>query len=107
MLDAMFGKADIKVHPEEQIQVLLDVDGDGDLDESPDGVNFTFIKYDGVRYKPGHGRLICSSDCYLKRNPPHNCGYHRDWIFPIDFSPCSSRCRGAFCKCIRGGTFNF
>ena len=107
MLDAMFGKADIKVHPEEQIQVLLDVDGDGDLDESPDGVNFTFIKYDGLRYKPGHGRMICSSDCSLKRNPPHNCGYHRDWIFPIDFSPCSSRCRGAFCKCIRGGTFSF
>ena len=107
MLDAMFGKADIKIHPEEQIQVLLDVDGDGDLDENPDGVNFTFIKYDGLRYKPGHGRMICSSDCSLKRNPPHNCGYHRDWIFPIDFSPCSSRCRGAFCKCIRGGTFSF
>ena len=107
MLDAMFAKADIKKDPEEQIQILLDVDAEGDLDEEDDEVNFTFIKYDGCRYKPGHGRLKCSSDCSLMRDPPHNCGYHQDFIFPVDFSPCSSKCRGAFCKCIRGGTFNF
>lgn len=107
MLDGMFGKADIMSHPEEQIQMLLDVDGGGDLDEDEDGVNFTFIKYDGCRYEPGHGRYKCDSKCSKKRNPPHNCGYNKDYIFPVGFSPCSSKCRGAFCKCIRGGTFDF
>ena len=105
MLDAMFAKADVRSHPEEQIQVLLDIDGDGQLDEDDDGLDFTFISYDGTRYKPGHGRLKCSSNCSMKRNPPHNCGYHPDFLFPIGFSPCSSKCRGAFCKCIRGGKF--
>ena len=107
MLDAMFGRADVKIDQEEQIHVLLDVDAEGDLDEDEDGRNFTFIKYDGSRYKPSHGRFKCSSDCSLMRNPPHNCGYHQDYIFPVDYSPCSSKCKGAFCKCIRGGTFNF
>ena len=107
MLDGMFGKADIKTDSEEQIQLLLDVDGDGQLEEDDDGIHFTFIKYDGSRYKPNHGRYKCSSDCSLRRKSPHNCGYHEDFIFPVGFSPCSSRCRGAFCKCIRGGTFDF
>ena len=106
MLDAMFAKADVKKDPEEQIHILLDVDAEGDLDEDDDGVNFTFIKYDGSRYKQGHGRYLCSSDCSLKRKPPHNCGYNQDYLFPVDFSPCSSKCKGAFCKCIRGGKFD-
>ena len=106
MLDAMFGKADVRAEVEEQIQVLLDVDGDGDLDEDPDGVKFTFIKYDGSLYKPGHGRYKCNSDCSMRRKPPHNCGYHPDYLFPINFSCCSSKCKGAFCKCIRGGSFD-
>ena len=106
MLDAMFGKADVRAEVEEQIQVLLDVDGDGDLDEDPDGVKFTFIKYDGSLYKPGHGRYKCNSDCSMRRKPPHNWGYHPDYLFPINFSRCSSKCKGAFCKCIRGGSFD-
>ena len=59
MLDGMFGKADIKTDSEEQIQVLLDVDGDGQLEEDDEGVHFTFIKCDGSRYDQGHGRYKC------------------------------------------------
>ena len=106
MLNAMFGKADVLNHPEDQIQKLLDGDGDAQLDEDDDGINFTFIGYDGRRFKPGHGRYKCSSVCSLKRKPPHNCGYHQDYIFPVDFSPCSSKCKGAFCRCIRAGIFD-
>ena len=105
MLNAMFGKADVLNHPEEQIHVLLDVDGDGDLDKDDDEY-FTFIKYDGSQYEPGHGRYKCDYNCSRKRKPPHNCGYHPDYLFPINFSPCSRKCKGAFCKCIRGGTFD-
>ena len=105
MLNAMFGKADVLNHPEEQIHVLLDVDGDGDLDEDDDEY-FTFIKYDGSQYEPGHGRYKCDTNCSRKRKPPHNCGYHPDYLFPVNFSPCSRKCKGAFCKCIRGGTFD-
>ena len=107
ILDAMFAKADVKKDPEDQIQILLDIDAEGHLDEEDDGISFTFTKYDGSNYKQGHGRYKCSSDCSLMRNPPHNCGYHQDYLFPVGFSPCSSNCRGAYCKCIRGGKFDF
>ena len=106
MLDAMFGKADVRTDIEHQIQVLLDVDCDGDLDEDPDGHVFTFIKYDGCIFKPGHGRLLCNVKCSRMKDVPHNCGFHQDYIFPISFSPCGARCRGAFCRCIRGGKFD-
>ena len=105
MLNAMFGKADVLNHPEDQIQKLLDGDGDAQLDEDDDGINFTFIGHDGCRFKPGHGRYKCSSLCSFERKPPHNCGYHQDYIFPVDFSPCSNKCKGAFCKCIIAGIF--
>ena len=105
MLDAMFGKADIGTHVEEQIQVLLNIDGDGQLDEDDDGNNFTFIqallningdcqldedddgdnftfiKYDECQYEPGQERYKCDSKC-------------------------SSNCRGAFCRYIRDETFD-
>ena len=106
LLDALFARADIEKETETQIQILLDVDGDGQLDEDPDGVKFTFITHDGSCYRPGHGRFKCSVDCSMKDDPPHNCGYHPDWILPHSFSVCGRRCKGAFCKCIRGGIFN-
>ena len=59
MLDAMFGKADTLNHPEEQIHVLLDIDGDGDLDVIKLGVVGVGLGQLGFAFSP--------TDCVVGR----------------------------------------
>ena len=82
MLNAMFSKADILNHPEEQIQVLLDIDGDGQLDEDDNGVNFTFISYDVCRRKQRRNQNdenAASTNFFVLSN----CMYANQFLFTI------------------------
>lgn len=99
LLNEMFGGADTQESVKEEREVLEDHVGGSEDTNQP---QFSFVTSMDNHYHSGHGRTKCRFDvCSANWEVPENCGFAADnWSFPDDFRPCSSRCRGAFCKCI-------
>jgi len=73
---------------------------------------FQMLLSNGLHYMSGHGEFKCSQVKCLDPGVrlmglPNNCGFHRQWLFPDEFKPCGSRCRGAFCDCIKLSSCNY
>ena len=102
-LDNVFAGAD-KLSGKDELHAITAALPDGKLSKFGDD-QFLVQTPGGLRYISGHGRHKCSRDCYQlcggggAQGVPHNCGFHRQWIFPVGFKPCGSTCRGAFCVC--------
>ena len=99
LLNEMFGGADTKESVKEEREILEDHVGGSEDTNQP---QFSYVTSMDNHYYSGHGRTKCRFDvCSANWEVPENCGFAADnWSFPDDFRPCSSRCRGAFCKCI-------
>ena len=103
-LTAAFKDADLKPNIKMQTSALKKADPDGDLvdDDGKKKCKFT----NGLVYQFGHGREKCSPmNCYsilqqAMNNFPNNCGYHKQWLVPENFSPCGQFCSGGFCPCL-------
>ena len=103
-LTAAFKDADLKPNIKMETFALKKADPDGDLvdDDGKKKCKFT----NGLVYQFGHGREKCSPmKCYsilqqAMNNFPNNCGYHKQWLVPENFSPCGQFCSGGFCPCL-------
>lgn len=108
-LDKTFGGAD-KMTLEDEKSILQSHYQDAvthNLD-----VGFQMLLSNGLHYRSGHGEFKCNQVRCLDPairllGLPNNCGFHRQWLFPDDFKPCGSRCRGAFCDCIKISSCNY
>ena len=103
-LDEMFDKADLQKEGEAEFDRLTDKDDAGILSIDEKTGLMAFTASDGSQYLQGHGRYKCSCvRCYEDpwvTSVPDNCGYHGQWTFPDEFTPCGENCRGAFCNCL-------
>merc|ERR1712218_322567 len=102
-LGAIFHNAD--VHSPDDCQesfILEEVDPEGELEDDYDGKTIFKLK-NRLSYKFGHGRNVCSkAKCFNNKDQkfPSNCGFNPQWMLPVTFTPCGSKCRGGFCPCL-------
>ena len=90
MLSQVFNDADVKPDLNQERCALFDCDDDGEIEVDYDGIN-TFYQSEGYLYRTGQGREKCSKVRCLssKEDVPNNCGFHQQFIFPVQFQPCS------------------
>ena len=66
----------------------------------------------GLYYMSGHGQYKCNQvKCLdpgvISMGLPNNCTFHCQWMYPENFKPCGSECRGAYCNCIKLSSCNY
>ena len=94
--------ADLMPKPKMELRALHESDPGGKVQLGDNG-GLSFVTMNGLTYVRGHGRNNkCSPYCQdvPPDQIPHNCGYHRQWLIPYNFKPCSESCEGAFCECL-------
>ena len=111
-LTAAFGSADLIDDLDDEQAELAHIDPFGTFDIGNSGGSFDFSKsrdpasstpaFSGPLYRSGHGRRWCRRTCGNDADPPHNCGFHPQWLLPHGFQCCSNQCKGGLCECIRG-----
>ena len=101
-LSQAFNDADLLPTSNQEVRALLDADPGGRVEPGADNVT-RFRTSGGLTYDFRHGRNRCVPDlCMLvtQDQMPHNCGYHRQWYRPYNFTVCGPSCPGSFCKCL-------
>ena len=101
-LSNTFHDADLQHSSNQEVRVLLQADPGGRVEPGADNVT-KFRTSGGLVYDFRHGRNRCAPDlCMLvtQDEMPHNCGYHRQWYRPYNFTICGPSCPGSFCRCL-------
>ena len=101
-LSNAFHDADLLPTSNHEVRALLEADPGGRVEPGADNVT-RFRTSAGLLYDFRHGRNRCVPDlCMLvtQDQMPHNCGYHRQWYRPHNFTICGPSCPGSFCKCL-------